>query len=129
MHKLKECAAFILVLIAIGGTVWAILAYEASLAEKRDAIDLEAHPISTWSKTEIRVKKGETARIRILNRDTVSHGFAVPELDIEERIIHAGEIELVEFIPKYEGEFVFQCIVQCDRERHEFMTGKLIVEK
>lgn len=129
MRKYSEIIAVVLIILTIGGTIWAIFAYESRLAKKRNTIDLEARPISTWSKKEIRVKKGELVRIRIINKDCVTHGFAIPELDVDEKIIRAGEDEIVEFTPQWEGEYLFKCIVQCDREQHDFMTGKLIVEE
>lgn len=129
MRKFGEVSAVIFLLFTISGTIGAIFFYESLQAKKRNTIDLEAHPISTWSKKEIRVKKGELVKIRIINKDCVTHGFAIPELDIEERIINAGQEEIVEFTPKWEGEYLYKCVVQCDRKMHEFMTGKLIVEK
>ncbi len=129
MRKLNEIIGLILVFLATVGIIGAIYWYESIQAEKRDAIDLEAHAVSTWSTKEIRVKKGELARIRIINKDTVTHGFAIPELDIDEYIIKAGQNVIVEFTPKYEGEYVYKCIVQCSRDMHDFMTGKLIVEE
>lgn len=129
MHKFSEIIAVILVCVTIGGTVGAIFFYESLRAGKRNTIDLEAHPIATWSPTEIRVKKGKLTRIRVINRDTVTHGFAIPELDVEDRIIHPGQNVIVEFVPKWEGEYLYKCVVQCDRKLHEFMTGKLIVEE
>jgi len=128
MRKWTDVVAIALVVVIIVGTIWAIFAYESHLAIQRNTIDLEAHSISTWSKKEIRVQKGELARIRIINRDTVTHGFAIPDLDVEEKIVHPGKAEIVEFTPKWEGEYLFKCVVQCDREMHEFMTGTLIVE-
>ena len=129
MRKINEVVAVILTFIAIGGTIIAILLYESKLARARNTIDLEAHAISTWSRKEIRVKKGKLSRIRIINKDTVTHGFAIPELDIDEIIIEAGQNEIVELTPEWEGEYVFKCIVQCSRDKHDFMTGKLIVEE
>lgn len=129
MRKFNEVIAVTLVFLAIGGTIGAIFFYESVRVTKRNTIDLEARPISTWSKKEIRVKKGELVRIRVINKDCVTHGFAIPEFDIEERIIKAGQYEIIEFTPKWEGEFVFKCIVQCSRDEHDFMTGKLIVEE
>lgn len=128
-NRLREFTAFVLVVVSTVGTVGAILWYESSLAKKRNTIDLEAHAVSTWSRKEIRVTRGKKARIRIINKDTVTHGFAIPELDIDEIIIHPGHEHIVEFVPKYEGEYVFKCIVQCSRDMHDFMTGTLIVEK
>lgn len=129
MNKFSEMIAVILVVLTIGGTIWAIFSYEAKLAKERNAIVLEAKPNATWSKKEIRVKKGKLVKIKIINRDCVTHGFEIPELDTGETIIRAGELKIVEFIPEYAGEYVYKCTVQCDREKHEFMTGKLIVEE
>ena len=128
MEKYKEVIAVCFVFLSIVGTIVAIFAYESVLAERRGTIELEAHPIATWSMEEIRVTKGELVKIRIINKDCVTHGFAIPELDIDERIIKAGQFEIVEFTPQFEGEFTYLCVVQCDRDQHEFMRGKLIVE-
>lgn len=129
MRKIQEIAALVLVILSTIGVIGAIYFYESIQETKRNAIDLEAHAVSTWSRKEIRVKKGELARIRIINKDTVTHGFAIPELDIGERIIKAGQYEIVEFTPKYAGNYVYKCIVQCSRDMHDFMTGTLIVEE
>ena len=128
MGKYKELIAVSLVFLSIVGTIVAIFSYESVLAKRRGTIELEAHPIATWSKKEIRVKQGELVKIRVINKDCVTHGFAIPELDVDERIIKAGQFEIVEFTPKYAGEYTYLCVVQCDREQHEFMRGKLIVE-
>lgn len=129
MKKSTEIIAVILFILSVGGTLVAIFWYESVKEEARNAITLEAHAVSSWSIKEIRVKKGENVRIRIVNRDTVTHGFAIPELDVEEQIIYAGQEVMVEFVPQWEGEYVYKCIVQCSRDEHDFMTGKLIVEK
>ena len=129
MEKHTELIAVSLVFLSIVGTIVAIFSYESVLAKRRGTIELEAHPIATWSKKEIRVKQGELVKIRVINKDCVTHGFAIPELDVAERIIKAGQYVIVEFTPKYEGEYTYLCVVQCDREQHEFMRGKLIVEK
>ena len=129
MSKYNEPLAILLVILCIFGTIAAIFSYESVQAKKRVAIELEAQPKATWSKKEIRVKKGELVRIRIINKDCVTHGFAIPELDIAERIVRAGQFEIVEFTPQNAGEFIYECVVQCDRDLHEFMKGKLIVEE
>lgn len=129
MRKLSEIIAISLVFLSTAGIITAVSLYESGQAKKRQAIDLEARPISTWSKKEIRVKKGQLAKIRVVNRDTVTHGFAIPELEVKERIIHPGQNEIVEFIPQESGEYAFKCVVQCSRDKHVFMKGKLIVEE
>ena len=129
MRKFNEIIAISLVFLSTAGIIGAVFFYESGRAKKRQAIDLEARPISTWSKKEIRVKKGQLARIRVINKDTVTHGFAIPELDIKERVIHPGQNEIVEFTPEEAGEYTYKCVVQCSRDKHVFMKGKLIVEE
>lgn len=129
MPKFNEIIAVSLILLSTAGIVGAVFFYEAGRAKQRQTIDLEARPISTWSRKEIRVKKGQLARIRVINKDTVTHGFAIPDLDVKERIIHPGQNELVEFIPPEAGEYNYKCVVQCSRDKHVFMKGKLIVEE
>jgi len=128
MGKHKELIAVSLVFLSIVGTIAAIFSYESVLANRRGTIELEACPIATWSKKEIRVIQGELVKIRVINKDCVTHGFAIPELDVDEQIIKAGQFVIVEFTPKYPGEYTYMCVVQCDRDQHEFMRGKLIVE-
>lgn len=129
MRKLSEIIAISLVLFSTAGIVAAVFFYESGQAKKRQTINLEARPISTWSKKEIRVKKGQLVRIRVINKDTVTHGFAIPDLDVKERAIHPGQNEIVEFTPEETGEYAYKCVVQCSRDKHVFMKGKLIVEE
>jgi heme/copper-type cytochrome/quinol oxidase subunit 2 len=128
-HFHKEIIAITLVILGTGGIIGGILLYEKHLASHRNVIDLEARAVSTWSQKEIVAHKGQLTRIRIRNVDNVSHGFAIPELSIPETIIRAGHVEIIEFTPKWAGEFIFQCVVQCSRDKHQFMTGKLIVKE
>lgn len=128
-RKFNEIIAISLILLSIAGIIGTAFLYESARAKKRQVIDLEARPISTWSKKEIRVKKGQLARIRIINRDTVTHGFAIPELDVTDRVIHPGQNEIVEFTPQESGEYTYKCVVQCSIDKHVFMKGKLIVEE
>ena len=128
-RQIGELAAIVLVILTVVGTMAAIFSYEAYRSRERNAIDLEALPIATWSRTEIRVRKGEPARIRLSNRDTVIHGFAIPALDVDETILYPGDNAIVEFVPDRVGEFQYECTVQCDRELHAYMIGRLIVEE
>ena len=63
MEKHKELIAVTLVFLSIVGTIVAIFSYESVLAKRRGTIELEAHPIATWSKKEITVKQGELVKI------------------------------------------------------------------
>jgi len=126
-NKWGESMVVAAVICGTIGVIAAGLWYDRHFRHGLNVIDLEARAVSTWSKKEIIVNRGERVRIRIRNVDNVSHGFAIPELDIAERIIRAGRSEIVEFVPKYEGTFVYKCVVQCSRDKHDFMTGKLVV--
>lgn len=128
MRKSSEYIAVALIVLSILGSISGIIIYEYLQSQKRKTIDIEALPVSTWSKKELHLIKGETVRLRIINRDSVIHGFSIPELGVNERIIKAGKSKIIEFIPLWEGEFIFMCTVQCSVREHAFMKGKVIVE-
>lgn len=127
MRKTGEFLAVLAFILATAGVIFGVFYYEHLKSDARNAIDLEARAVSTWSKKEITVHAGKPARIRIRNADNVSHGFAIPELDVPEYIIPAGQTQMVEFTPKFAGKFVFKCVVQCSPDRHDYMTGTLVV--
>ena len=126
MRKFNEVIAVNLVFLAIGGTIGAIFFYESVRVTKRNTIDLEARPISTWSPKEIRVKKGELVRIRVINKDCVTHGFAIPALGVESGDIKSGHQVIEEFTPQKIGEYDFYCTAWCS-EHHLQMRGVLVV--
>lgn len=129
MRKFSELIAILLVILSMAVPIWAVFAYESSLAKKRNAIDLKALPQTMWEKKEIRVEKGKLVRIRLINASWVTHGFAIPDLGVAEVVLHPGQNEIIEFTPQYSGEYVYKCTVQCSLDQHEFMTGKVIVEE
>lgn len=79
-----------------------------------------------WSPPEIRVKKGQKVRIRILAED-VTHSFQLMHLGIDTGPIFTGTTKVVEFIPSQVGKFPFYCNTRCST-RHENLMGLLIVE-
>ena len=129
MRKFSEPIAILLVILCMAVPIWAVFAYESSLAKKRNAIDLKALPQIMWEKKEIRVEKGELVRIRLMNVSWVNHGFDIPDRGVEEVVLHPGQNTIIEFTPQYPGEYVYKCTVQCDLTLHESMTGKVIVEE
>ncbi len=73
----------------------------------------------------IRVKLGETVRLKIKSID-VTHGFALPEFEINEVLQPGKEIQ-VEFQATRKGSFQFFCSIACGIG-HSKMRGTLIVE-
>lgn len=78
-----------------------------------------------FTPTEIKVKKGDTVKLKMRAVDVV-HGFALPEFGVNE-VLPPDEIVEVEFLADIKGEFPYQCSVFCG-EGEENMKGKLIVE-
>jgi cytochrome c oxidase subunit 2 len=72
----------------------------------------------------ITVRKGQPVKLIITSVD-VSHGFAISEFNIKEKI-KAHTTKTIEFTPDRTGEFQFYCSVYCGDD-HEDMEGKLIV--
>ncbi|MBI2107465.1 cupredoxin domain-containing protein [Candidatus Woesearchaeota archaeon] len=73
----------------------------------------------------ITVNKGDTVKLKITSVD-VTHGFAINEFNINERI-ERGKIVNVEFIADKIGTFPFYCSIVCGTG-HSGMRGELIVK-
>ena len=73
----------------------------------------------------IRLKAGVPAVIELTTLDR-RHGFAAPDLGIDEEIA-PGKPTVVRFTPDRPGEFPFHCSVFCG-EGHEGMSGRILVE-
>ncbi len=74
---------------------------------------------------EIIVNEGDKVKINIKSID-VSHGIAIPEFEINQKI-NKGEEVSIEFIADKKGEFTFSCNVFCG-SGHRDMNGKLIIK-
>ena len=75
---------------------------------------------------KLSVPVGEKVRLRVRNVDTVTHGFAIPALDIEGEDIKAGQQRIIEFTPEKPGRYDFYCTAWCS-EHHLQMRGVLEV--
>ena len=69
---------------------------------------------------------GKSAKTRIRNVDTVTHGFAMPALDIDAGEIGAGHTVVVEFTPEETGKYDFYCTTWCG-DHHMQMRGTIEV--
>lgn len=107
--------------------VAAIFGYEAYRTRDLTAeIVARAPEIGNFHPPTLRLKRGEPAKIRIRNVDTVAHGFAIPALGVDAGRVDAGHVETVEFVPEQEGRFVYLCTVYCG-DFHFQMRGTLEV--
>jgi len=122
-----ELIALFLVLLAIIGTPVGVAMYDGA-KRPADEITLVAHtPLhGNWSQREIRIKQGMPVRIRLTSED-VTHGFLVPDLNINAGPISPGKFKTVELTADRPGTFTWYCNFLCSHE-HGAMLGKIIVE-
>lgn len=73
----------------------------------------------------IKVNKGDTVVLKLKSAD-VTHGFGLPDFDINQNI-QPGEEVTVRFVADKSGSFPFRCTVPCGAGHRE-MTGTLIVQ-
>lgn len=138
--KKNELAAVILFLLATVGTVLGILAFEKMRGAQFYNVELVARsPLNgnwisrgkdgIWHPRKIYALYGKEVRISIRNIETVSHGFALPDFNLDPPIneIKAGEVLVIKFMADKKGIFPFFCTVWCSEE-HLQMSGDLIVE-
>ena len=128
MHR-KELIAVVLVIFATVGTILGVLGIEKYRRQKFFTVELiaRAPEHGNWYPRKIRLAYGKEAKILIRNIETVTHGFAIPDLNVGVDQIKAGEVKVVKFTPDKKGTFPFMCTVWCSDE-HLHMTGEIVVE-
>jgi heme/copper-type cytochrome/quinol oxidase subunit 2 len=126
----NEALAIILALLATAGTVGAALWYEHHRNETLQVVELLANsPLNgNWTPASLEVTKGKPVRLKIRNRETVAHGFSLPDFNVGITEIKPGQVFVVEFTPDRTGTFPFYCTVWCSDE-HLAMTGKVVVSE
>ena len=87
-------------------------------------IDMKASKFA-FSPSSLRVKAGVPVELHIVSTD-VTHGIAIPALNINERLDRGKEV-VVTFTPAQAGKYPFRCSVMCG-PGHQDMKGELIVE-
>ena len=129
MKKINETLAVTLMLLATIGTIIGVFAIEKYRRSKLYTVELLARsPLNgNWYPRKFTVPVGKEVAIYIRNVETVSHGFALPDFNVEAREIKAGEVEVVKFTPDKKGTFPFMCTVWCSNE-HLHMSGEITVE-
>lgn len=132
MKKNEFIAVTLMILVTIG-TLAAVFSYESYRRRTPEYFFVELIARSpnngNWYPKEIKVPYGKKVRLHIRNIETVSHGFTLPDFELEPEIneIKAGEALEVTFTADKKGEFPFMCTVWCSEE-HLRMNGRLLVE-
>lgn len=124
-----EILAIIIALLVVVGTPAATFGYETFLrSQNPDEITIiaRAPENGNWSPSTIRVKQGDTVRLR-LTSDDVAHGLTIPGLNVKVGEIYPGKFTTVEFVADKPGNFPFFCTVLCSPQ-HGTMKGEIIVE-
>lgn len=127
--KKSELISIILVILSTLGTILGVFAIENYRKKQFFTLELiaRAPEHGNWYPQKITVPVGKEVKLLIRNIETVTHGFAIPDLKIAVSEIKAGEVAVVKFTPDKRGTFPFMCTVWCS-ERHLEMRGELIVE-
>lgn len=81
-----------------------------------------------FTQKEIRIQAGETAAIRLENKDQEVHFFDVDELNVHAPVM-PGEEGLALFKPTEPGTYTFYCAPHYDKKTGYGMKGTLIVEE
>lgn len=124
MNK-TEVIGVILFLLATVGVVVAVLSFNQTPTTE---ILARAPEKGNFTPRKVVVPVGQEVKLRIRNVDTVSHGFAIPDLAVDVGEIKAGHIVNVKFTPQKVGTYNFYCTRWCS-EFHLQMRGVIEVIK
>ncbi len=78
-----------------------------------------------FSPSMITLKKGEKVTVKLVGKAGI-HGFAVPELGINQRV-EAGKTVEVEILTDRTGTFSFFCSIPCG-QGHRDMKGSIVIQ-
>lgn len=125
----KELFAITLLILSTVGTVAGIYGIENYRKHKFFTLELiaRAPENGNWYPKKFNLPYGKEVRLLIRNIETVTHGFAIPDLGVSAGEIKAGEVKVIKFTPDKRGTFPFMCTVWCSKE-HLNMHGEITVE-
>ena len=64
--------------------------------------------VKIWEPPTLIVKKGDTVKIKLINKSEQEHGYRIADFKVE-KIVQGGQAETVEFIADKEGIFTIDC--------------------
>ena len=124
----NEIIAVVAFILASVGTIVAVFAAEGYRRGRTYNVELiaRAPEFGNFYPSTLQAVAGEEIRLMVRNIDTVSHGFAIPELGVAVPQIKAGEVKVITFTAEEPGDYSFMCTVWCS-SRHMEMRGVLQV--
>lgn len=123
--------ALALVLVATVFTIGAALLYEHSRTGEQRILEVrvQAPEKGNFYPVVLHAAPGERVWLRVRNVDTVSHGFAIPALNVGIPELKAGETVPLEItLPQQAGTYDFFCTVWCSTD-HMQMRGRLVASR
>jgi nitrosocyanin len=64
--------------------------------------------VKIWEPTSITVKKGDTVKLKLINKTEQEHGYRIADFKVE-KVVQGGQAENVEFTADKEGVFTIDC--------------------
>ena len=64
--------------------------------------------VKVWEPLSLTVKKGDTVKIKLINKTEQEHGYRIAEFKAE-KVVQGGQAETVEFTADKEGIFIIDC--------------------
>ncbi len=120
---------FVLVGLLVQGYFYFTKTDTTEVATSVEVFDFEMRVVEgrwQWDPNVITVTQGARVNIDIYNEDTVTHGFAITELNVDERIV-GRQTTRVSFVANIApGEYEFRCSIMCGAG-HFGQKGTLVV--
>ena len=124
---IKTIISAIILLVCTIGPVIGTFAYESyRIRDLTGEILCRSPEKGNYSPRITKVTVGQKVKLRVRNVDTVTHGFAIPSLEVDAGEIKAGRSKVLEFTPDKVGKYDFYCTTWCS-EFHLQMRGILEV--
>ena len=82
-----------------------------SRAETREftVVNIETpQAVKIWEPPSLMVKKGDTVKIKLINKSEQEHGYRIADFKVE-KVVQGGQAETVEFSADKEGIFPIDC--------------------
>jgi cytochrome c oxidase subunit II len=103
--------------------IYAGMALAIAMASTEPVVRIEASKFR-YDPPVLTLKRGEPVVLELTSSDR-SHGFKLPELGIDVKIL-PGETTQIRVLPDKAGKFFFACDVFCG-SGHEEMEGEIVV--
>jgi nitrosocyanin len=105
-HKLLKIFS-----ISLATTLFITLTLQTSRAETREftVVNIETpQAVKIWEPPSLVVKKGDTVKIKLINKSEQEHGYRIANFKVE-KVVQGGQSESVEFTADKEGIFTIDC--------------------